>query len=1326
MNRVLDQGESEINLLEGGSTIGMTNVTFVDKRVTPTDQRSGWFTQILSSSGNGQNQIMGRRILVEQQDPTTGAWNIIMDGVVGDITLNDDLVSYTLAVRDIRERERKIRAFDKSQGISLYPPGMINGYGRFGNSQGYTMGIDIPWLVPPVTAAKAKFSLDPAGGGTIGMAIITDDRFKLGADYMNGTFLPCCDVVGAYYDQASGLFGTYKKLTYANVRVHWRPQGSSGAFTILNDMPHQLGTAFSSWAGMFIWGAASANPGNAKFTGNDGVILSSNIGGTDLPTNGQLIELKIEYVGVPTEDMPLFIEKPFGQLLKDIYDGVYSSESPKIRYDATAMTALLTSTPYARAKITKPEEDMRDWVEKNIYKPLGMAPSIDNNGKIVPVKMTLPDPSVSLWQLDDSNIVKEGSGWVHSYADTANKISFKYKREVIKANDPNSAKSSIFNWALDERDVEFADISTSVALLGPHPVEYDPVTVRDIGTTTGGPITGNVFDETGTRLAVARALDIFDRFGYGVQKMVIRALRNDANVNAAKTGDWVQIASSWMPDYNSHQRGINRIGQIIAIKNIDPAVREFTILDGGPASAPLAQPGVGALSISNGGVLTPITSIPTGAGARVEYAVSPTLPGTNSGAWTLAGRISAPGNVVTPPQVANTVVWIRTRSEQFGRRPSTWTNAVSITIPISPVITDFKVILRDGSDPILQWNNISAAGLKITYAGFVKDGVIANPTTVWSPDVDATTQQTVLTGVRVQQFDNIIVKVTPYTAFGAGVASGTAGTPMSYFAQRNSDFMLIPGVVEVITQAGLVGTLEVQPSYDPQYRISKYEFRTRSGLGGTWSAWAVDATSPYSTTVVLIAGDTSHIEYRVSALDMNAAEVIVAQTSVAFVAGSSGASYLECRARLISATDTTEVIQVDAISPGGGTPQVQLVAVTGSAARIAGPALGTPSTTGTQWTFSRGAALVGTGSGQAQFRATQTGMQSDDDFCEIPEQGRDTIGLVCQATVTGQDKDTVSVTVLVVDPISQGGSAYISLIVSSSGVGSITPGTAFSMTTGASQTFVINRAVYLSGTGRVLFKATAANRVGDMDAVDVPSKDAINGLSMSVQQSAITSTTITYRVIVADPIPQGFHSLLIYQETGSGGFGSGTYSGTPTADFTLVTSPANYVDYTISRPTSGNPDTTSTFRAVVDTGSGFKTRAPVEMTVPIPAQGSTGGGTSGFSGLSALYSDFCDWLTVSWSYTGPTPGSFIIEARKYALAPAVGVPTKVVATGLSSSSTFYNSTTASDWLAEDIDNTTPGTRQATWYFRVIALDSTNSYELARTAEISTGLVKYFP
>ena len=127
-------GEQEIDPVSGGATIGQAQVVLIDKAQTPGDQDSGWLTERLQD-------IAGRRCKLRR---FTGEINppyvTIVDGPADSPDM-EDFPTFRVLVNDTREHERQLRAFHVNSTTTLWPAGVIGGFGW--NAETDT------WLVPP-------------------------------------------------------------------------------------------------------------------------------------------------------------------------------------------------------------------------------------------------------------------------------------------------------------------------------------------------------------------------------------------------------------------------------------------------------------------------------------------------------------------------------------------------------------------------------------------------------------------------------------------------------------------------------------------------------------------------------------------------------------------------------------------------------------------------------------------------------------------------------------------------------------------------------------------------------------------------------------------------------------------------------------------------------------------------------------------------------------------------------------------------------------------------------------------------------------------------
>lgn len=234
--------------------------------------------------------------------------------------------------------------------------------------------------------------------------------------------------------------------------------------------------------------------------------------------------------------------------------------------------------------------------------------------------------------------------------------------------------------------------------------------------------------------------------------------------------------------------------------------------------------------------------------------------------------------------------------------------------------------------------------------------------------------------------------------------------------------------------------------------------------------------------------------------------------------------------------------------------------------RLSGPVSGV-ATAGTGiWSFQRPAFLHG--AALVTFQADTSGYVSDQGILVVPEVGRDTVPLLVAASVQSTSPTSVTVRVTVTDPVPLTGS-YITLTPSAVGTGTVSPSSAQTVASGGYVDFTVGRPTFGSGTGRVLFTATATGRTDAYDAADIPEqlRDTVP-LTMKVTRGTVSGNNITYTVAVTDPYPQGSGYITV-AATAAGGASvspaSAVISGAATASMSTTAT----TSFTVTR--SGTP-----------------------------------------------------------------------------------------------------------------------------------------------------------
>lgn len=847
--QALELGESKVDFLEGRSEIGQINVKVLDKRTT-SNQNSGWLTAILSDT-NGENKLIGRRASLVQNDGTD-AFFTVFDGVITDIGLDDDNVTYTLSIRDPRESERAVRLFSTTGGsTSVHPPGIRDGYGTYVKSGGSTTQV-IP-AAPVIGGVYNTVTMNGVTGGAIRLdsaaQSITPEMYQERFANLNG--------ISSKYT-SSGAFAGY---VFPNVIVRWRDEATHGAWNTLVNMPQPRNSdmkVFDTDAIKYkvqVGGSVAGLLEVEVMSMNLVRLFSDGTGSFPLPANGQRVEVQVLSNLPPSEQYPFWWEGNLGQLLKDIYDGVYSYVNPKIRYNAAAMASFIAICPTGRIRITDTVDDMRAWVEENIYKPMGYAPAINSAGEIVPVPMYLPDASVTLVTLDDTNCAK--ASWKQGETDAVTRTSWKWHYDKLIEPFPTKGPfkppkqvSDIFK----EGDREDIYLSAAAAYVGIKEVTYEPVTFRDLDVP-------DAFDAHAQTSAARQAQKvsrfIVDRMRYGGQHIMVEgADRSDPSIAGLGVGDWVICGFSNLPDYGTHIRGMSRLAQVISVKDTSPVSRVFELLDSGPNGVPLSTPTITSVIASTNAIQAAVTAV-AGAEVAVEYAINATQPSSTSPLWQRFGR-GPSGTYTTPNLPVGVTVWVRARSEAISKRPSAWVNSASVgTTTTLAYPSNIQINIDDSNNVTVQYEPSSTMGGARIY--YYIGTSPPNPLTAFFDQAATTNATAIPGGSPANPGDTISVKVEGWTGFAAGAVSGTQGFAVSKIVNvpgTNGDVVLPPSAwieqssqsvsSETVKLNGTVGTGGASP-------LSWTKRITTAGTApGAWDPW-VPATGgnalPFSLVV---------------------------------------------------------------------------------------------------------------------------------------------------------------------------------------------------------------------------------------------------------------------------------------------------------------------------------------------------------------------------------------------------------------------------------------------------------------------------------------------
>lgn len=783
-----DFSETEIDYPAGASTIGGIKVGVLDKRLT-TDQGSGIVTAKIANA-------VGRRAVLRRWRDDLGMVTVF-DGIIESWEVDSDsIVTYWFNLRDPRERERKTELFLKNETFALYPDdGPIEAYGATGSQEaGFTYLLS---PVQPQTAAEFSRLSDPGGDNGVhwGLAVLSerDDQFK--EEVLRPFGFSVYDGITNYY-------------RFQDITVRWR-LSTGGQWVYLRNMP-----SVAPSPGAALVDNAIVPPGEE---GGVWLLYMSSHVAAEIPNDGSLIDLQI-LAARTTPASPFFWDRgTFGDLLLEIYDGEHSNFPPSIRFNRERLEQWALETPRARFILTEPVPDMREWVQENIFAPIGWAPTFDEDMRIIPSLWELPSNDQELVELDPDWIIPVGD-LSYDTASIINRVKYTYIKETLLAVDIPMFRIPVFGPAIQKvvtylssqlgstwlrlaqetvlRDYIFSDSQ----FLGEHMIDYKPVTVRSTGGLNEalmGLLSGV---DTADRIADRVAHNVLFRFGWGacefyagVRSGMAHGPGFDPYTLDLEVGQWVKCRVPYLPEFSTGTRQLYRYMQIKSITDPEIHYRRLRLVDGGPVVEeslvsggdgyetvpPLDPPAIDYLGETTDlRVEVPITfppNAPSGYRVRVDFAVSLSEPNAASGLWTLAGYLTAEGSVFTAVLPAGVTVWVRARGEVTGRLPSAWTPSETITLSQTPGLLSLTAALIENSGTAqITWTpNDYAEGLRIE----VSTGAIGHtPAYGAYDDVDADAPLTLnLTGEEIDYGEEIYIRVTAYPGFSGGNVTGSAG-----------------------------------------------------------------------------------------------------------------------------------------------------------------------------------------------------------------------------------------------------------------------------------------------------------------------------------------------------------------------------------------------------------------------------------------------------------------------------------------------------------------------------------------------------------------------
>ena len=580
--------EQEIDPIQCTATIGTVEVGVIDEPTIPGDQTTGWMTARV-------HDMLGRRCRLRRWVNESIGWVTIADGPASFPKMDQSFAAYRWTIRDTRELERKLPAFQVGGTSGLVPRGPVYGFGEYTDDDGDHLLLPSLLDNPPV----GKYQIIGLGDYLMGLINLAEWFTPL-IDLPFGPHptAPWCADPRFFMDDdaqaAVKITDIGEGLTAPRTAdVMWRRVPN----TVWNLSRPAAPLVFPQQ----LIGTVEATKvpfGTEKAVAANYIILfvAPSIP-EGFPTESDIdMEFIVRYRGPASDAFPYYVEGPLGDVIANLYNGVYSLPYYKdiegILYDPAGLDAAERTVEIAfdsealsemqeqvRLRQTEQADDVRSFAEKSLYAPSGWIPALDSDMAISPVIRTPPDGVDPTLILDDDGVSPQ-PGW-QTGERTVSQIIYSYPRYFVP--DPDALIKTMAD-GLAQRDVtiDFNDVESDLRY-GPKIEEYDASAFAAVGTVDGANLPGQV--EQGSLLCQQAKFDVLDRFRAGVQAIQINVLRE--RVPLLRVGDWIPWNISYLPDRRTGLRGSTAdIAQVISIRDDDCTWRSLMVEESQASDGP--------------------------------------------------------------------------------------------------------------------------------------------------------------------------------------------------------------------------------------------------------------------------------------------------------------------------------------------------------------------------------------------------------------------------------------------------------------------------------------------------------------------------------------------------------------------------------------------------------------------------------------------------------------------------------------------------------------------------------------------------------------------
>lgn len=568
----------EIDPVSAAATIGTVEVGVIDPAQIPGEQTTGWMTERLGG-------LRGRRCRLRRWVDDVIGWVLIADGPAGVPRLDASYSAYRWPIRDTREIERKLKAFNSGGTAAIAPHGSVENWGALPEDS------PEPFLLEGAVEHPMLGEYNVNEGSQYG--------FRIG--YVDLETPEPISEEGEAAIQSQGD-GTQSIHPFADVL--WRIAGSDDPWNVarpvwpapfsagqlpLADVEGDEEEEGRQITRVYLWMLPTgADPDGSEAFDADPVAGV-----------GEQLEVIIRHRGLASDAFPYYFDGAAGALLEDLYNGRLSGLDTKsvdaaarfelhdpagqedinallaggIRYDVEAVQQI--TTPVLLRQV-EPADDGRNWAELFIYGPTGWIPALDGDGFISPVSRARPG-TVTGPTINDA-IAEPSPDW-NAGERIVTSVSMTYKRYFKPVSDLTIAVE-LDGLAVREVGLTYID-PTAQANEGEQPESFDGSAFGAAGDAAGNAYPGV---ETGQLLFQDLRFEVLGRYAQGAQAIRVRVRRED--VPFLRVGEWCPAALSWLPNTFTGLRGLELSAvQVLSIDDSECAWRNL-LLEESPVAAP--------------------------------------------------------------------------------------------------------------------------------------------------------------------------------------------------------------------------------------------------------------------------------------------------------------------------------------------------------------------------------------------------------------------------------------------------------------------------------------------------------------------------------------------------------------------------------------------------------------------------------------------------------------------------------------------------------------------------------------------------------------------